>query len=109
MCPFGIMWLLSVYHVLGAASCSQSVFTTNHQAFSPIDLTAFQKLYDCVVQSAISVGGQDVTSCNLGSGDNQCYEGNLDIQYIMGIAQATTSIYYHIPSTSGNPFVSSIL
>jgi subtilase family serine protease len=32
-----------------------------------------------------------------------CFEGNLDIQYIMGVAQNTTSVYWY--TAGGNPFV----
>jgi len=94
----------------GSSSVTQSVFETSTQSFSPTDLTKFQNTYDCTVQSAIDVGGYQVLQCNTNSGpyaQGTCFEGNLDIQYIMGMAQITTSTYYYVPS-SGNPFVSAV-
>lgn len=32
-----------------------------------------------------------------------CYEGNLDLQFLMGVSQATTTIYWY--DGSGNPFI----
>jgi hypothetical protein len=104
---FHILVLRRLFTVFGIGSsfATQSVFTTNEQSFSQSDLSSFQSSNGLTEQEAISVGGHNVSACNLGSGAGQCYEGNLDIQYIMGMAQVTTSTYYYVPST-GSPFVS---
>ena len=87
---------------IGSSEISQSVFETSGQSFSPTDLTSFQNRYDTTVQTAEVIGGHDVSSCTMAN--DQCTEGNLDIQYIMGMAQVTTSTYYYV---GGNdPFVS---
>jgi hypothetical protein len=60
------------------------------------------------VQAALDVGGHQVLTCNTNSNplaQGGCFEGNLDIQYIMGMAQVTTSTYYYVPA-QGDVFVS---
>ena len=84
---------------------TESVFETSTESFSPTDLTQFQQTYGLTVQAANDVGGQEVTTCNTNSFGNTnggCYEGNLDIQYIMGMAQVTTATYYYV--SSSDPF-----
>ena len=85
---------------IGSSDVTQSVFETSGQEFSTVDLTSFQQTYGTTIQAAEVIGGNDVSSCtNL----IRCSEGNLDIQYIMGIAQVTTSIYYYIDGV--DPFI----
>jgi hypothetical protein len=102
-----VSFLNSYYQIssnLGSAVQNQSVFETSNEYFSPSDLTTFQNSYDLTVQSAISIGGHSTTKACTGSVD--CSEGNLDIQYIMGVAQVTSSIYWYVPSTfTSDPFV----
>jgi len=81
----------------GNASQSQAVFETNSESFSPTDLTQFQTSNNLPVQAAEAPFGFTTTTCT----DN-CYEGNLDIQYIMGIAQQTASIYWYVDPTAQN-------
>jgi hypothetical protein len=104
-----IQCLDSIYDVgsnLGSASATQAVFETSNEAFSQSDLTTFQKDYHCTVQAALDVDGYETASCNTNDDYDSCFEGNLDIQYIMGMAQLTISTYYHVPDNSENPFVS---
>lgn len=102
-----VSFLNSYYQIasnIGDASLNQSVFETSTEYYSPTDLTTFQERYDCTVQSAYSIGGHQATTCNVGQVD--CSEGNLDIQYIMGVAQVTSSIYWYVAdTTSTDPFV----
>eukprot|EP01038_Epipyxis_sp_PR26KG_P010227 gene10227-13759_t len=85
----------------GSKLLNQSVFETSSEYFSPNDLTTFQKQFSVTVQAAISIGGQTTTSCSTTSIGNQCDEGNLDIQYIMAVAQSTSSIYWYVTSSDG--------
>lgn len=101
-------FLNSYYQIesnIGSALLNQSVFETANEYFSPTDLTQFQNKYDLTQQSAISIGNHATSqSCNTGNID--CSEGNLDIQYIMGIAQVTSSIYWYVAETqTQDPFV----
>lgn len=92
----------------GNSSQSQCVFETSSAYFNTKDLTAFQNQFDLTVQAAVDYNGYSTTYC--GTSKN-CYEGNLDIQYLMGIAQDTTSIYYYTDNSSGqdDPFLVWIL
>lgn len=83
----------------GNAQHQQSVFETAGEDFSPADLAQFQRTYHLPNQPVSSTFGHDTTDCV----SHDCYEGNLDVQYMMGIAQQTATIYWY---TSGNdPFI----
>lgn len=88
----------------GSSQLSQSVFETSSMSFSQSDLLEFQVYYGLTQQSAVDNGGYETSTCSTTSSGTQCDEGNLDIQYIMGVAQKTVSIYWYIPS-SNNAFV----
>lgn len=72
---------------IGNANQNQSVFETSSEYFSPTDLASFQTYYGLTNQKAIDIGGFKTSSCSLTGTGNDCSEGNLDIQYIMGISQ----------------------
>lgn len=50
------------------------------------------------IQAAQNVGGYATTApCSTSAtGSINCNEGNLDIQYIMGLAQSTVSVYWFV-------------
>ncbi len=82
--------LNSLYNIpsnLGSAAQNQSVFETSNEFYSAKDLKLFQQYYGLTVQPAISIGGHMNDSCSTTGKGNSCFEGNLDVQYIMGIAQ----------------------
>lgn len=87
---------------MGSLSLNQSVFATLNEYFSPDDLTLFQQYYDLTVQPALSIGNHSIHNCS--QSGISCFEGNLDIQYIMGIGQATSTVYWFVPADS-DPFV----
>jgi hypothetical protein len=93
--------------MLGNSSLSQAVFETSNQYWSPTDLQDFQEYYGLTVQTAEDVGGYYTTSstgsCSTSGGSPDCNEGNLDLQYIMGVAQNVATIYWYVGG--GNPFV----
>lgn len=80
---------------------SQSVFETDGMSFAQSDLTQFQTQYSLDVQSAVSVGGHAINASEC-TFDN-CGEGSLDIQYIMGMSQTTVSTFYYV--SGDDPFV----
>eukprot|EP01038_Epipyxis_sp_PR26KG_P004236 gene4236-6013_t len=99
-----VPWLNNFYKItsnIGDSSFTQSVFETSSESFSQSDLTTFQKDYSLTIQAAEDIGGFNITRCSPITGD--CDEGNLDIQYIMGISQTTTSIYWYV--AGADPFV----
>ncbi len=88
----------------GDPQFNQSVFLTSTEYFSQSDLLEFQTQYSLTLQQAISIGGRSLgfTPCPpVPTATKSCYEGNLDIQYIMGIAQETSSIFWYVPRRSG--------
>ena len=101
-----VAYLNAYYNIasnIGQASLNQSVFETASEYYSQNDLTQFQNTYGLTKQTAVDIGGFQTSSCN---SKNNCDEGNLDIQYIMGVSQVTASNYWYVASTaSSNPFV----
>jgi subtilase family serine protease len=88
---------------IGSSSLRQAVFETNSEGFSQSDLKTFQQNHGLSVQAAVLQGVAADTDCS--NTANSCGEGNLDIQYIMGVAQATVGVYWYV-APAGNPFVS---
>lgn len=86
----------------GSSLVNQSVFETDSQYFSPGDLLQFQKIFDLPQQAAIAADGFTTNDCSLTSTPN-CNEGNLDVQYIMALAQNTVTLYTYIGTS--DPFV----
>jgi tripeptidyl-peptidase-1 len=80
---------------MGSGAISQTVYETNQQYFSQIDLATFQVKNKVVVQPAVDYSGGKWTTTQCASSSIDCSEGNLDIQYIMGVSQLTTSIYWY--------------
>lgn len=104
-----VAFLNSYYHVsnnTGNAAQSQSVFETSTQYFSTADLTDFQQRMNLRIQPAQSIGNHQTNSCPVTStATKDCYEGNLDIQYIMGVSQVTASIFWWVSGATTDPFV----
>jgi hypothetical protein len=103
-----VQFLNSYYGIpsnIGSASISQSVFETTGEFFSTNDLSQFQDTYCLTVQPANEVGNHSLSSCPVVSSNTvDCYEGNLDIQYIMGVSQVTASIFWWVPD-SEDPYL----
>lgn len=86
---------------IGSQNINQSVFETGGQYLDQGDLASFQKAYNLTKQAAVNVNGKHNTNrCTF----NTCGESSLDIQYIMGVAQVTSSYWWWIKGT--DPFVS---
>jgi len=77
----------------------QAVFETNGESFSPGDLTRFQDKFGLPRQAALAPYGHATTDCI----HNSCYEGNLDVQYLMGIAPGVATIYWY--TGTSDPFL----
>lgn len=93
----------------GNKSMSQAVFETSGEKFSPGDLKNFQISNSIPRQAAVDRKGISSTETCLSvahpdSSNPDCNEGNLDLQFLMGIAQRTTTVYWY--ESSGNPFLS---
>lgn len=95
------LYSISSNNASGVAT--QSVFETSEEYFSPDDLSLFQATYDLPSQECSAPYGYTSDSCST----VDCYEGNLDVQYIMGVAQQATTIYWYLSNdnTTTDPFV----
>jgi len=97
----------------GHSAHSQSIFSTSDEYFSQADLLQFQQKHGLKSQEAISVGAHELaassaSACSTPSAPTSfdCFEGNLDVQYIMGTAQDTKTVYHYVGDS--NPFMSYI-
>lgn len=79
----------------GSLSTSQAVYGILNQAVSPTDLTYFQNYFHLPQQGIYkSIGGHVYDyACLINAQD--CIEANLDIQYIMSVAQNVPTTYYY--------------
>jgi len=87
---------------------TQSLFESLGQDFSPSDLTAFQQKYG-IPEDAVTtvIGPNRAAACN--SNPNNCVEANLDVQYIMAIAEGAPTTYWSIPNSNQDIFLEWIL
>jgi tripeptidyl-peptidase-1 len=90
---------------IGNASLSQSVFEMSNEYFSQKDLTLFQKTFDLTKEKAGVIGGHKHNNCG-NSDKDDCVEGNLDVQYIAGVAQVTATIFWHVAGRRADSYVS---
>ena len=93
--------LNKVYRIdsnIGSSQVSQGVFEMDNEYYSPSDLSAFQSYMGLSQESvAVDIGGhEDNNACNI----SDCFEGNLDVQYMMGVSQVTPTTYYYINETN---------
>ena len=97
-----ISFLNSFYEIgdiKGSSLQQQSVFETSAEFYSPSDLTLFQQNNHLPKQTALHPFGYNTTDCN----SNDCYEGNLDIQFMMGVSPGTVAVYWY--NGGEDPFV----
>jgi tripeptidyl-peptidase-1 len=79
---------------------SQSVYESLSQYFSPSDLSDFQTKYDLPQDEVDEViGGHESDSKCVNP--NNCAEANLDVQYIMAVAQNVPTTYWYSNSFLG--------
>ena len=101
-----ISFLNKLYNItsnIGDVTQTQAVFAMANEYYSTIDLTLFQEYYNLTQQPALHPYGFNTTYCNI-TQNQRCYEGNLNIQYIMGISQYTKTLYWYV-NTTHDPFV----
>jgi len=104
-----ISFLNNLYKIpsnIGHPNISHAVFETSEQKFQQSDLLKFQSKYGLTKQSALVYGTDPLLS---GCNSNNCGEGSLDIQYIMGIAQVSPSIFWYEDTGHSDPFYNFII
>lgn len=80
----------------GHPRATQAAFETNDQVFSPQDLTTFQKVLKLPIRAVTeTIGNKTVTSkwCKA-NGYTVCAESNIDMMYMLAVADTPTIIYY---------------
>ncbi|PRP79663.1 hypothetical protein PROFUN_10563 [Planoprotostelium fungivorum] len=84
-------------------SATQSLFEALGQNFSPDDLSAFQQQYQLPnIPISKVTGNNDGSSCS--DNPDACGEANLDVQYMLAVAQSTETHYRVIDQGSQDPF-----
>lgn len=74
---------------------SQSLYESLDQNYSPLDLTEFQTNFKLTLESVSEdINGYDSDTVCV-EAPNNCTEANLDVQYIMAVAQNVPTIYYY--------------
>ena len=92
---------------VGSSRVTQVVYETNNQYFSQQDLRKFQQKYGLIQKSAIDQSGGQWETNNCGQPGIDCSESNLDLQYIMGVAGNTTTIFWY--DNGADPLISWIV
>eukprot|EP00981_Chlorochromonas_danica_P013801 scaffold6861_cov248-Ochromonas_danica.AAC.4 len=90
--------LNSYYHITsntGNSLASQSLYESLEQYYSPNDLTTFQKKYNIPVEAVANDIGGYVSDDKCVEDSNNCAEANLDVQYIMAVAQGIPTTYWY--------------
>jgi tripeptidyl-peptidase I len=99
-----------VFNNTGSMRASQAVFEGINQSYSPSDLTDFQTTFELPIEAvAYNVGGHAHDNACLYAGGSYCAEGNLDLQYMMGLSQNTPTTYYYWNDTSADVWTTFIV
>lgn len=89
--PIDIMKYYNMSNVFGSSESTQAAYSGYKNHFSPMALAYFQKNISIqALQPALSVGGYVTDDSALNSA-----EGNLDIQYLMGLSQGSPTTFWH--------------
>ena len=87
----------------GNSSMSQAVFATDSNYFSTTDLAYFLANNSLPTESVQAPNGFSTDSCE----GKVCIEGNLDTQFITGVAPGIQTVYWYVEGNgSVDPFVS---
>ena len=80
------------------------VYEALNQSYSPSDLRKFQRIFNLPEQTIASdIGHHEyLQNCTFGL----CGEANLDVQYIMAVAQDSPTTYYYTDESFGEWLVS---
>ena len=91
--------LKSYYNItsnIGNSLGSQSVFETMSQTYSERDLQQFEKQYGIPTQSVDTVVGNPESDSACEWDLENCSEGNLDIEYMIGVSQVTPTTFWYV-------------
>ncbi len=96
--PKLIQLYYEVYNTTASPLVSQGILESLGEALDPSDLTLFQQYFGLLVQPVSQVigGHVQIGACS-SSNFSGCAESNLDVQYVMAIAQNVPTIYWYVP------------
>jgi len=82
----------------------QSVYENLAQSYAPSDLQLFQQTFNIAVNPIANViGPNNATDCQFNVDD--CGEAELDVEYIMGVAQNSPTWFWSIADSDNFPFL----
>jgi tripeptidyl-peptidase-1 len=85
----------SVTSNVGNSLTDQAFFGAINQTMSPNDLSQFQTMFGLPVQGITTDIGGHVDDNTCITSPDDCGEANLDVQYLMGIANTIPTTYYY--------------
>ena len=89
--PLDIMNYYNMTNVFGSIESTQATYSGGNHYFSPAALEYFQKNINIqTLQPALIIGGHASDDYTLDS-----LEGNLDIQYLMGLSRGSPTSFWH--------------
>jgi tripeptidyl-peptidase-1 len=95
-------------NTVASSSATQSLFEASGQSFSAKDLTSFQSQFKLPQQAvANTIGPNTPLLCAINP--NHCVEANLDVQYIMAVAQGAPTTFWAIGAATGDVFLDWVL
>lgn len=93
--PFLLNQFYNIKNNTGNNLTTQAIYGNLHQTVSRVDLSLFQTAFNLPQYSVEESYGGHVQDDACAGGINNCMEANLDVQYIMAIAQNTPTVYYY--------------
>mmetsp|Transcript_54946 Transcript_54946/g.111686 ORF Transcript_54946/g.111686 Transcript_54946/m.111686 type:complete len:576 (+) Transcript_54946:1-1728(+) len=84
-------------------STSMAVFEALGQAYSPNDLATFEQQFNVPSNKVVDVIGPN-KDYECASNPNDCTEANLDVQYILGVAQGAALTFWSIAADDKTPY-----
>jgi len=83
---------------------TQSLFESLGQSFSPSDLKQFQQLFDLPqIPIAHVIGPDNSSECPVSP--FPCLEADLDVEYIIAVAQGANTTFWSIPANNSDIFL----
>lgn len=101
--PSVIFEAYNVYPHTADHDTTMAVFEALGQSYSPSDLATFQETFDVPSNKVADVRGPNKPySCE--TNPNDCDEANLDVQYILGVAQGASLTFWSEASSDQTPY-----
>jgi tripeptidyl-peptidase-1 len=98
----------SIGDAVGSKASTVAVFETG-QNYSPSDLVLFQTANNISKQRvAVDIGGMNSSNACMFDQD-LCVEANLDVQYLMAVAENSPFTYFSVPFTSNVTFTDTLV